>query len=86
LVCGSVIDISIAIFMSIILISARSRTKFHETRSRLGILIRLSIQTGSLTAFLAIVILVLFSVEDEIGLMQTLTAYMLGKLCAIFAC
>lgn len=65
--------------MTIILVDARSRTSYHETRSRLGRLLRLTIQTGSLTAFLAIVIVALFSVEDKIGLLQTVSGYMLGK-------
>jgi len=79
LACGVAIDLLITISMTIILRDAQSRTLTQATKTKLGRLIRLTVQSGAFTAFLAIVILILFEFQAKIGLTQTIPGYMLGK-------
>ncbi|KAF8586878.1 hypothetical protein K439DRAFT_882161 [Ramaria rubella] len=71
-------DLFIAVYMLIILNNARSRISFSETRDILSKYTRLTIQTGSLTSCVALMVL-LPRVLIKAGTLHTLGAYLLGK-------
>ncbi|KAF8573461.1 hypothetical protein K439DRAFT_968004 [Ramaria rubella] len=71
-------DLFIAVYMLIILNNARSRISFSETRDILSKYTRLTIQTGSLTFCVALMVL-LIRVLLKVGTLHTLGTYLLGK-------
>jgi len=77
-VSSAVIDVVISSCMIAILRHARSKTHFADTRDTLSKLIRLTVQTGTLTSVLALAIIIVFLTEP-FGNMHTFPAYLLGK-------
>jgi len=77
-VASAVADIIITSCMFAILRHARSKTYLTATRDTLSRLIRLTVQTGSLTSLLAIATIAIF-LREPFGNMHTLPAYWLGK-------
>jgi len=77
LICGLVNDLLITATMVVILRDARSRLITQHTKSLLGRLIRLTIQTGAFTSLLALATLVLSVYVSQIGLFQTFPASLL---------
>lgn len=77
-VSSAVIDIIISASMIAILRHARSRTNLPGTRDTISRLIRLTVQTGSLTSILALAIIIVF-LKEPFGNMHTFPAYLLGK-------
>jgi len=77
-VSSAVIDIVISACMIAILRHARSKTYFADTRDTISKLIRLTVQTGTLTSVLALAIIIVF-LKEPFGNMHTFPAYLLGK-------
>lgn len=77
-VSSAVIDIVISSCMIAILRHARSKTYFADTRDTISKLIRLTVQTGTLTSVLALAIIIVF-LKEPFGNMHTFPAYLLGK-------
>jgi len=77
LVGGLVNDILITATMVVILRDAQSSIIMQQTKTRLGKLIRLSIQTGALTVLLATATLILSHFLLSTGLFQLFPAYLI---------
>jgi len=78
LIGSAVADVAITVCMIAILQNAKSKAYFGETKDIISRLIRITIQAGSLTSALALVVLIVYT-EVKIGNMHTLPAYLLGK-------
>ncbi|KAF8586190.1 hypothetical protein K439DRAFT_1631953 [Ramaria rubella] len=82
LVFAAVVDIMISIIMIIILKSAKSKTDFSDTRDIISRLSRITLQTGTLTSFLAFATLFILT-QIHTGNMYNLFTNLLGKSYAL---
>ncbi|KAF8590960.1 hypothetical protein K439DRAFT_1121589 [Ramaria rubella] len=71
-------DLFITVSMLIILHDAQSRMTYSETRNKLSKFTRLTIQTGSLTFCIALMVLII-RVSLKVGTLHTFGTYLLGK-------
>lgn len=83
LVAGLMNDILITVATTIILLDARSNLLASNTKTRLGKLIRLTVQTGAFTSLLAMATLILSQYVLKTGLFQIFPAYLLDPSYAL---